>query len=115
MSRQEAKRVLCVSQSPSHLKEMCSAISSVAYEAIPASSPEQAVACCGGNRLAAVVMDSEFFAELGWSVAQSLKLVDPDIVIILLERGHNGDIPDGTDAVATTLDFMVQQLKARVA
>jgi DNA-binding response OmpR family regulator len=112
MTRQEAKRILCVSQSPSHLKELCCAIASVAYEAVPASSPEQAVACCSGNRLSAVVMDSEFFAERGWSVAQSLKMVNPGILIFLMEKGHNGDIPDGIDAVATTIARMLQQLKA---
>jgi DNA-binding NtrC family response regulator len=110
MSRREVQRVLCVSESTTQLKEMCSAISSMHYEAVSASTPEEAVACCSSNHVAAVVLDSEFLTEKGWSAAQSIKMLSPALPILLLEQGHNGDIPSGVDGVATTVPSMLQKL-----
>jgi DNA-binding response OmpR family regulator len=114
MLRRDTRRILCISQSPSKLKEFSSAVSSMAYEAVPVTSPQQAVACCSSNPVTAVVMDSEFLTDTGWSVARSLKMVSPSLIILLLEHGHNGDIPDGIDAVATTLSLIMQKLAVLV-
>lgn len=112
MSRQEKRRILCVSLSPSHLDEMRSAITSLEYEVISVFSPEQSVACCVGNNIIAVVMDSEFLTKDGeeWSLARSIKMVNPALHVLLLEQGHNGDIPPGIDAVAPTIFIMMQEL-----
>ena len=110
MSRRELQRVLCVSKSASQLKEMCSAISSMHYEAVSASTPQEAVACCSSNHVAALVLDSEFLTKEGWSAAQSIKMLNPTLPILLLEQGHNGDIPSGVDGVATTVPTMLQKL-----
>jgi hypothetical protein len=117
MSRQVTKRVLCISQSPANLEKMRSAISSLKYETFPAASPEQAVACSVGNHIVAVVMDSEFMTKEGegWSVARSIKMVNPTLPIVLLEQGHNRDIPPGVDAVAPTVFVMAQKLAVLVA
>ena len=112
MSRREERRVLCVSKSPTQLKEMCSAVSSLHYEAVAASTPQQAVACCSSNHVVAVVLDSEFLTEKGWSAAQSIKMLNPALPILLLEQGHNGDIPNGVDGVATTVPTLLQKLGA---
>jgi DNA-binding NtrC family response regulator len=112
MSRREEQRVLCVSESTTQLKEMCSAVSSIHYEAVSASTPQEAVACCSSNHVAAVVLDSEFLTEKGWSAAQSIKMLSPALPILLLEQGHNGDIPSGVDGVATTVSTMLQKLAA---
>ncbi len=110
MSRREPRQILCVSQSPSQLQELTSAVSSIAYEAVPASSPEQAVACCIGNPLAAIVIDSAFLTESGWTVPQSIKMVRPDLPIFLLHQEHQGDLPHGVEAVAPTVPLMMQKL-----
>jgi DNA-binding NtrC family response regulator len=110
MSRREPHQILCVSRSPSQLKELTSAVSSMAYEAVSASSPEQAVACCIGNPLVAIIVDSEFLTEGGWTVPQSIKMVRPDLPIFLLKQEHNGDIPHGVEAVAPTVPLIMQKL-----
>jgi hypothetical protein len=117
MSHREIRRILCVSQSPASLKEIRSAISSLEYEAVPATFPEQAVACCVGNHIVAVVMDSEFLTKEkeGWSVARSIKMVNPTLPVLLLEQGHNNDTPPGVDAVATTVFIMMQKLVVLLA
>ncbi len=114
MLRREIRQILCVSQSPSQLKELISAVSSIAYEAVPASSPEQAVACCIGNPLAAIVIDSEFLTEGGWTVPQSIKMVRPDLPILLLKQEHTGDIPHEVEAVASTVPLILQKLAVLV-
>jgi hypothetical protein len=114
MSRRETLRILCVFKSPTQLKELVSAISSMACKAVSASSPEQAVACCIGGHLVAIV-DSEFLTESGWTVARSIKMVRPDLPILLLAQAHNEDTPHGGAAVATTVPLMVQKLAALVA
>jgi CheY-like chemotaxis protein len=115
MSRRETLRILCVFKSPSQLKELVSAISSMACKAVSASSPEQAVACCISDHLVAIVIDSEFLTESGWTVARSIKMVRPDLPILLLAQVHNEDTPHGVAAVATTVPLMVQKLAALVA
>ena len=112
MSRRELQRVLCVSESTIQMKEMCSAISSMHYEAVSAFTPQEAVACCSSNHVVAVVLDSEFLTEEGWSAAQSIKMLNPALPILLLEQGHNGDIPSGIDGVAMTVPTMLQKLAA---
>lgn len=114
MSRRETHRVLCISQSPSQLQELISAVSSMACEAVSASSPEQAVACCVGNYLVAIVMDSEFLTEGGWTVSQSIKMVRPDLPIFLLDQEHKGGIPHGVEAVAPTVPLIMKKLAVLV-
>ncbi len=62
-------------------------------------------------------MDSEFLTKEaeGWSVARTLKLVNPTLPILLLEQGHNGDVPPGIDAVAPTIFIMKQKLVVLLA
>src|SRR5712675_1170000 len=69
MSGREKPRILCVSRSEFQLRTICSAIPSREYEIVSASTPEQAVAVCVNNQLAAVVLDSEFVTD-GWSAAE---------------------------------------------
>jgi ActR/RegA family two-component response regulator len=70
------------------------------YEVIAASTPEQAVAFCLSNHISAVVLDSEFSTEAGWSAAQTLKMVNRNLRVMLLLKSANGTVPSGVDAVA---------------
>lgn len=101
MSAQKKPRVLCVSRSDVQLRAICSAILSKEYEIVSASTPEQAVAVCTSDQLAAVVLDSEFVTD-GWSVAKTLKLVNPKVVVVLLGLDDDKGTPNGTDAIAAT-------------
>ena len=114
MTGQVKPRILCVSISSFKLKQMCAALPSRQYQALSASTPEQAVAVCSTNNIAAVVLDSEFLTDGGSTLAQTFKAVNPHVPIVLLERGHNGDIPDAVDAVASTSEMMLKKLAALI-
>jgi len=93
-------RILCVSRSSSQLEAIRSALPSRDYEVVAASTPEQAVAVCVSNNLAAVVLGSEFSTEAGWSAAQTFKMVKPQLPVVLLGHDHLQALPHGVDAVA---------------
>jgi DNA-binding response OmpR family regulator len=100
MMGREKPRILCVSRSSLQLTAICSALSRSEYEVLGATTPEQAVAVCVSNNLAAVVLDSEFSSETGWSAAQTFKMVKPQLPVVLLGHNHQQQPPNGVDAVA---------------
>ena len=75
-------------------------------------SPEDLVALCVSNPPDAVIVDVCQFGELeGWSVAQSIKMVNPSPSVILLFHGptpEKVELPSGVDALAS--DSNLQQL-----
>jgi PleD family two-component response regulator len=79
MSGREKPRVLCVSRSAYQLRGMRGALPAREYDVLSASTPEQAVAVCLNNNISAVVLDSEFSTDSGWSAAQTLKMVNPPV------------------------------------
>ena len=63
---------------------------------------DHAVAICVGQKIDVVVLEQALFIEVeGWSVAQSLKMVAPQICVVLVTDGDGfGDSrPTGIDAV----------------
>ena len=108
---QAKPRILCVSLSSLQLKAMCEVLPLRDYQVFAASTPEQAVALCVSNHLAAVVIDSEFALAGGWSVAQTFRTVNAHLPVLLLAAGHNGDLPSGVDAVAPSLAEMLEKLQ----
>ncbi|HEY1527470.1 MAG TPA: response regulator [Candidatus Angelobacter sp.] len=111
MSGHEKPRILCVSRSAFQLRTICSAISSREYEIVSASTPEQAVAVCVSNHVAAVVLDSEFVTD-GWSAAKTLKMVNPHLPVVLLGWHNEKDTPLGVDAIARTHSNLLHKLEA---
>jgi CheY-like chemotaxis protein len=105
-------RILCVSRSTSHLEAIRSALPSRDFEVVAASTPEQAVAVCVGNSLAAVVLDSEFSTETGWSAARTFKMVKPHLPVVLLGHDHQQQLPNGVDAIAVTYSAILHKLNA---
>jgi DNA-binding NtrC family response regulator len=103
-------RILCLSVSFSRLAQMCAALPAGLYQVLSASSPAHAVAACANNKIAAVVLDSEFLTDGGITLPQTFKALNPNLPIVLLELGHNGDIPEAVDAVATTSKMMLKKL-----
>jgi len=112
MTGREKPRILCVSRSASQLKVICSALPSREFEVVTATTPEQAVAVCVSNNLAAVVLDSEFFTETGWSAARTFKMVKPHLPVVLLGHDHQESPPHGVDAVAATHSAILHKLEA---
>ena len=103
-------RILCVSRSSSQLEAIRSALPSRDYEVVAASTPEQAVAVCVSNNLAAVVLGSEFSTEAGWSAAQTFKMVKPQLPVVLLGHDHLQALPHGVDAVAPNYSAIQNKL-----
>jgi hypothetical protein len=64
----------------------------------------------GSNNLAAVVLDSEFSAETGWSAAQTFKMVKPHLPVVLLGHNHQHEPPHGVDAIATNYSGIQRKL-----
>lgn len=90
---------------------MGSAFSHNGFEVLSASTPEHAVAMCLNNHISAVVLDSEFSTEAGWTAAKTLKMVDPQLPVMLLLKNADGTVPSGVDAVAPTHSHMLLHLK----
>ena len=107
-------RILCLSVSFSGLTQMCAALPARKYQVLSAANPAHAVAACATNNVAAVVLDSEFLTDGGSSLPQTFKALNPNLPIVLLELGHNGDIPEAVDAVATTGKMMLKKLAALI-
>jgi len=112
MMGREKPRILCVSRSSSQLEAIRKALPSRDYEVVTASTPEQAVAVCVSNNVAAVVLDSEFATEAGWSAARTFKMVKPQLAVVLLGHDHEHGLPHGVDAVAPTYSAMLHKLDA---
>ena len=112
MMGREKPRILCVSRSSSQLEAICKALPSRDYEVLSATTPEQAMAVCVSNNLAAVVLGSEFSTETGWSAARTFKLVKPHLPVVLLGHDHEQSPPQGVDAVASTYSGILHKLNA---
>lgn len=84
------------------------------YTVVVPPTPDQAVAVCLHNRVAAVLIDEGMLTEVeDWSLARSLKAVSPHTPVLLLVRdsGAYRDLPPGVDCVLTENEPM-QVLKA---
>ena len=81
------------------------------YDVLSASTPEQVVAVCVSNHISAVVLDSEFSTESGWSAARTLKMVNPQLPVMLLLKNDDADVPSGIDAIAPSHSHMLTKLR----
>jgi CheY-like chemotaxis protein len=115
MSGRLKPRILCLSRSTSRLRLIVSHLSHEEFEAVTASTPEEAVALCTANHVTAIVLDSEFVTESGWTVAQSFRMVAPHLPIVLVKANHDHEVPVGIDAVAAGADVVIGTLKRLLA
>jgi CheY-like chemotaxis protein len=111
MTGREKPRILCVSRSSSQLKAICSALPRKKYEVVTATTPEQAVAVCVSNNLAAVVLGSEFSTD-AWSAARTFKMVKPHLPVVLLGHNYEQAPPNGVDAVVLKHSAIKHKLDA---
>ena len=68
---------------------------------------DHAIAVCVNNRVDAVVLDQNWFIETeGWSVAQSVKAVKPNLFVLLILETEklSAPVPEGVDAMLPARD-----------
>jgi PleD family two-component response regulator len=112
--RSRRHKILCVAPSSHNLDELRSILQS-RYEVIVSSAADQAVAICASNAVSTVVLASEFPIAHGWTLAQALKSVRPEIPVILLAKDHREvQIPHVIDAVLSTPAGVLRELKHRL-
>jgi PleD family two-component response regulator len=107
-------RILLVGDSSFDSQAVRSTLLCSQYEVLSACTPDQAVAYCISNHVAAVVLNSRFVTEHGWSAAQTLKLVNNHVPIVYLQGSDIRKVPAGVDEVAATLPAMLEKLNALI-
>jgi hypothetical protein len=78
------------------------ALKSAGYRVLLSFTPDHAVAAVVNSHVEAVVLDQfHFVPRENWSVAQSLKMVKPDLCVLLVVRGEivRRTMPKGLDAI----------------
>ena len=97
-------RILILAQSSPNLNVILAQIKVEALDVTLALTCDAAVALCVGNHFAAVVLDAALLRNDDWTVAKSLKLVQPSLPILLLDprsTGRGASLPPNTDALAS--------------
>ena len=72
------------------------------YDVVESFTTDRAVAICVNNEIDVAVLDQACFVETdGWSVAQSLKVVKPNLCIVLVSSAKKlkGSLPQGVNAL----------------
>lgn len=111
MRSREQRRIVCVLHSPANQKCVSQTLKAARYEVVSALTAAEAIAFCVNHSLAALVLDSEFFTEEGWSVVRTLKSLCPQVPIILFVEDHSGrTISSDVDGIANTADIVLSEL-----
>lgn len=93
-------RVLCVACSPAVFNGLDHAFRYSSLHVLTAATRDRGVAVCVAETVAVAVLDGESIRGEEGSVAKSLKMVRPNLPIILLEeRKRLSDLPEGIDDV----------------
>ncbi|MBZ5490281.1 MAG: hypothetical protein LAO76_05040 [Acidobacteriia bacterium] len=74
------------------------------YSVLTAATPDQGVAMCVAQFVAAAIVDAESIRGKEWSVVKSLKLVRPLLPIVLLDERSDGrdlSLPEGVDQLVS--------------
>jgi DNA-binding NarL/FixJ family response regulator len=93
-------RVLCVACSPTVFVSLDQALRYSGLHVLSAATRDKGVAVCIAEVIAVAVIDGASIRGEECSVATALKMVRPNLRIVLLEeRERPSDIPEGIDAV----------------
>jgi hypothetical protein len=93
-------RVLCIACSPKVFAGLDQALNYSGLHVLSAATRDKGVAICVAEVVAVAVIDGESIRGEECSVAKALKMVRPNLRIILLEeRERLSNIPEGIDAV----------------
>ena len=97
-------RILCIACSATGLSTLEQTLKRLPYSVLTAATPDQGVAMCVAQFVAAVIVDAESVRGKEWPVVKSLKLVQPSLPIILLDErrgGRNLERPEGVDELVS--------------
>jgi DNA-binding NtrC family response regulator len=97
-------RILCIACSASGLSTLEQTLKRLPYSVLTAATPDQGVAMCVAQFVAAVIVDAESVRGKEWPVVKSLKLVRPSLPIILLDErsgSRNLELPEGVDELVS--------------
>lgn len=115
-SEERRDRVLCLARSSALLEQMRKALKAYRYDLLGAFTADQGVAICVSHWIAAAILEANMVRDQEWSVVKTLKLIRPNLPILLLDERQRdrGDLPpDGVDGVAsrTSISDLVCKLK----
>ena len=99
MKARQPTVLLLVERRDSRLTER---LSKAGYRVIETYTTDRAVAVCVNNPVNAVILHQDLFVETdGWSVAQSLKAVKPEVCVLLITEAKKltTKLPEGVDAI----------------
>lgn len=77
------------------------------FQILETFTTDHAVAVCVNNQVDAVVLGQNWFMETdGWSVAQSVKAVKPNVCVVLVVETEQlrAELPEGVDAMLPATD-----------
>jgi DNA-binding NtrC family response regulator len=97
-------RILCIACSASGLSTLEQTLKRLPYSVLTAATPDQGVAMCVAQFVAAVIVDAKSVRGKEWPVVKSLKLVRPSLPIILLDErsgSRNLELPEGVDELVS--------------
>lgn len=100
--RAHLRRILCVASDPTIFQQLHHAFGGSRFAILTAITPDQAVAACAAQVVAAAVIHADSIRGQEWSVAQSLKLVNSSLPIILLD-----DRKDARPELAQSIDTFI--------
>lgn len=106
------RTILCILHAQSNQQALLATLRTAHYAPLSSATAEHAVAFCMNNPVSAVVMDAKYLPEHGWSVAQTLKGVCPNLPILLfIEDKEIVAIPQSVDAIVHTSATMLSELE----
>ena len=99
--------LLVAARSSPGLETILRQFQAVQLEVVFAATTDAAVALLMGNPFSAVVLDAALIRNDDWTVAKSLKLIKPNIPIVLLDARRLGDrkaLPANIDVLISSDD-----------
>jgi DNA-binding response OmpR family regulator len=115
-SEERRERVLCLAHSAALLEQMRKALKAYSFDLLGAFTADQGVAICVSQWIAAAILEADMIRAQDWSVLQTLKMIRPNLPILLLDerRRDRGDLPpEGVDSLVskTSMSDLVCKLK----
>jgi DNA-binding response OmpR family regulator len=103
-SEKRRERVLCLAGSGALLEQMQKALKAYSFDLLGAFTADQGVAICVSEWIAAAILEANMVRAQDWSVVQTLKMIRPNLPILLLDERQRdrGDLPPrGVDSLVS--------------
>jgi DNA-binding response OmpR family regulator len=115
-SEERRERILCLAHSAALLEQMRKALKAYSFDLLGAFTADQDVAICVSQWIAAAILEADMIRAQDWSVVQTLKMIRPNLPILLLDERQRdrGDLPpEGVDSLVrkASMSDLVCKLK----